>query len=48
MPSMDKQLLIDFLDTMNSTDDPVLLSEDILCGIGHNYREVYSRIIADK
>ena len=45
MPSMDKQLLIDFLDAMNNHDEAALLSEEMLCRIDKNYREAFSRII---
>lgn len=47
MPSMDKQLLIDFLDAMNDDDEAALLSEEMLCRIDKNYHEAYRRIITE-
>jgi phosphoribosylaminoimidazole-succinocarboxamide synthase len=45
MPSLDKQLFIDYLESQDSSDSAPHLSEEMLCSIGQKYREAYRRIV---
>jgi phosphoribosylaminoimidazole-succinocarboxamide synthase len=46
--SMDKQLLIDYLETLDSPDDIPSLPDAMLCIIGEKYKEAYKRIVGKK
>jgi phosphoribosylaminoimidazole-succinocarboxamide synthase len=46
MPTMDKQILIDYLDTLEGSASQAKLPERLLYGIGEKYYEAYKRIVA--
>ena len=49
MLSMDKQLLIDYLENLDSKDNiPHLPGIKTLCIIGEKYHEAYQRIVCKK
>jgi phosphoribosylaminoimidazole-succinocarboxamide synthase len=48
MPSMDKQLLMDFLNTLHNPDNIPHLPEEMLSMIGDKYYEVYRRIVGKR
>jgi phosphoribosylaminoimidazole-succinocarboxamide synthase len=47
-PSMDKQPIIDYLDTLDSSDNIPHLPDEILCRIGQKYNEAYKRIVGKR
>ncbi|KAF0215400.1 MAG: phosphoribosylaminoimidazole-succinocarboxamide [Geobacteraceae bacterium] len=48
VPSMDKQLLIDYLDTLDIPDNIPHLPDEMLCKIGEKYNEAYKRIVGKR
>lgn len=45
MPSMDKQFLMEHLESLDSSADVPHLPEEMLCRIGRKYNDIYSRIV---
>lgn len=46
MPSMDKQILVDFLESLG-TPEMIPLPDEILARLGEKYHEVYKRIVGE-
>ena len=48
MPSLDKQLMIDYLESLNNPESIPQLSKDVLRIIGEKYTEAYKRIVGER
>lgn len=48
MPTMDKQILIDYLETLDDADNVLQLPDRLLCGIGEKYYDAYRRIVVKR